>query len=75
MKKANKLAESLARLRQQKAKLTPISVRISPDQRQRFERLHAYLGGNPAELLRLVMEQGIYACAAELQLDLEQDAA
>ncbi len=75
MAEVTKLIDSLARLRQQKAKLTPISVRISPEQRQRLERLHADLGGSRAELLRLVMEQGMYACAEAINLDLEHDAA
>ena len=65
------LAASLATLRLGRVKLSPISVRISPAERNRLTKLHRQVGGTRAALLRLVFAEGISACAAAAGCDLD----
>ena len=71
---ARSLAQTLARIRAAQEIKEAISVRITSQQRQDLERLHAHLGGKRAELLRAAFEEGLnaLALAAGLDLDAEQ---
>lgn len=68
---ARSLAQTLARLRDARELREPISVRITPEQRQQLQRLHAHTGGKRSELLRELFTQGLKACAEAIGLDLD----